>query len=161
MQVTQQVFMAEEWVCDACKEANTEALSRAEVEKSLWALKQEQAELYEKLKEADKAHLSAEAGLKTMERQAEDQRQKLHLTKIDLATQMQMVINHKAELQKAKKVIQLAKKAVEVEKQAAYALGVEETHAKLTKELVKVCRDYCDATWDDALNLTGVIIDSA
>ena len=45
--------MAEEWVRDARNEANTVALSRANVEKSFGALKQEQAELSEKLKEAD------------------------------------------------------------------------------------------------------------
>ena len=85
-QITQQVFVAEEWVHDARNEANVEALSHADVEKSLEALKQEQAELSENLKVTDQARLSAEAGLKTVERQAEDQRQKLHLTEIDLAT---------------------------------------------------------------------------
>ena len=39
-----------------------------------------------------------------MERQVEDQCQKLHLIEIDLATQRQLVINLKVELQKAKKV---------------------------------------------------------
>ena len=51
-QITQQVFMAEEWVHDARKEANAKSLSCADVEKSLGALKQEQAELSEMLKEA-------------------------------------------------------------------------------------------------------------
>ena len=101
-QITQQVFVAEEWVHDARNEANAEALSHADVEKSLGALKQEQAELSEKLKVTDQACLSAEAGLKTVERQAEDQRQKLHLTEIDLATQKQLVIDLKVKLQKAK-----------------------------------------------------------
>ena len=78
--------MAEEWVHDARNEANAEALSHADVEKSLGALKQEQVELSEKLKVTDQARLSAEVGLKTVERQAEDQCQKLHLTEIDLAT---------------------------------------------------------------------------
>ena len=41
-------------------------------------------------------------GLKTVERQVEDQRQKLHLTEIDLATQRQLIIDLKVELQKAK-----------------------------------------------------------
>ena len=45
-----------------------EALSHANVEKSLGARKQEQAELSEKLKVTDQARLSAEAGLKTVER---------------------------------------------------------------------------------------------
>ena len=87
MQVARQVFVADEWVCDACNEANAEPLSSADVEKSMGALKQEQAELSEKLKEVDKTRLSAKVDLKTVERQAEDQRQKLHLTEIDLATQ--------------------------------------------------------------------------
>ena len=80
------MFVAEEWVHDARNEANAEALSHADVEKSLGALKQEQVELFEKLKVTNQARLSAEVGLKTVERQAEDQCQKLHLTEIDLAT---------------------------------------------------------------------------
>ena len=38
-----------------------------------------------------------------------------------------MVIDLKAELQKAKEVVQLAKAATEAERQVAYALGIEET----------------------------------
>jgi len=66
--------MAEEWVHDACKKDNAKALSCADVEKSLGALKQEKAELSEMLKEAVQARKSAEASLKTVEKQAEDQR---------------------------------------------------------------------------------------
>ena len=113
------------------------------------------------MKKADQAHLSAEASLKTVERQAEDQRQKLHLIEIDLATQRQLVIDLKTKLQKGKEAIQLAKEAAEVEKQVAYALGVEETLARLTEELAKVCRDCCDATWDKTLNVAGVPTNSA
>ena len=40
-QITQQVFVAEEWCHDARKMADAEAISRAEVEKTLGALKQE------------------------------------------------------------------------------------------------------------------------
>ena len=83
---------------DTRNEANAADLAHVDVEKSLGALKQEQAELSEKLKEADQACRSAEAGLKTMERQAEDQRQKLHLIEIDLATEKQLVIHLKAKL---------------------------------------------------------------
>ena len=86
-QITQQIFMAEEWYRDAHKRADTEALSRAETEKTLGVIKQEQYELTEKLKEAHSPCLSVEAVLKIVERQAEDQRQKLHMTKIDLATE--------------------------------------------------------------------------
>ena len=83
-QITQQVFVAEEWYRDARKLVDAEAFTCADVEKSLGATRQEQIELSEKLKVADQAHSSA---LKTAEREAEDQRQKLHLTEIDLATQ--------------------------------------------------------------------------
>ena len=133
--------MADEWDCDARNEANTEPLSRAYVEKSLEALKQEQAELSEKLKEANKARLSAEVDLKTVERQAEDQRQKLHLTKIDLATQRQLVIELKAGLQESKEAALLAKEAAEAEKQASFLLSVEETQVRLAEKLSEVCRD--------------------
>ena len=66
--------MAEEWCRNNRKLANVEALSRAEVEKALGALKQEHHELSEKLKEAEIGRRSAEVGLKTAEKQAEDQR---------------------------------------------------------------------------------------
>ena len=79
--------MAEEWYRDADNRAEAEALTRVEVEKSLGAIKQKQLELSEKLKLVDQVRSSAEAGLKTVERQVEEQRQKLHSTEIDLATQ--------------------------------------------------------------------------
>ena len=105
--------------------------------------RQEQIELFEKLKVADQACSSVEAGFKTAERQVEDQCQKLHLTEIDLATQKQLVIDLKVELQKVKEEAQLAKEAAEAEKKALYQLGVEETQVRLAEELLEVCRDYC------------------
>ena len=93
--------MAEEWCRDNHKLAEAEALSRAEVERDLGALKQEHYELSEKLKEAESGRKSAEAGLKTAERQAEDQRQKLYVTETNLATEKQAVLDLKAALQKA------------------------------------------------------------
>ena len=91
-------FVAEKWYRDTRKQAVAEALTRVDVEKSLRVARQKQIELSEKLKVADQARSSSEAGLKTAERQTEDQRQKLHLTEIDLATQKQLVIDLKAEL---------------------------------------------------------------
>ena len=85
-QITQQVFMAKEWYRDNRKLADVEALSHAEVEKALGTLKQEQYELSEKLKEAKSGRKSVEVGLKTVEKQAEDQRQKLFVTETNLAT---------------------------------------------------------------------------
>ena len=88
--------------------------------------------------------------MKTAERQAEEQRQKLHSTEIDLATQKKMVIDLQVELQKAKEEVQLAREAAEAEKKASYQLDVEETEIRLAEELSEVCRDYCDVTWDKA-----------
>ena len=79
--------MTEEWYREADNRVEAEALTRAEVEKSLGAVKQEQLELSKKLKLADQARSNAEAGLKTVERQAEEQRQKLYSTEINLAMQ--------------------------------------------------------------------------
>ena len=60
--------MAEEWYRDACKQADVEAFSHVETEKTLGSIKQEQYELTEKLKEAHSACLNVEAGLTTVER---------------------------------------------------------------------------------------------
>ena len=54
---------------------------------------------------ADQVCSSAKAGLKTAERQAEEQCQKLHSTEIDLATQKQMVVDLQVELQKTKEEV--------------------------------------------------------
>ena len=64
--------MVEKWVQNACNEARAEAHSCAEVEKSLGAFKQEQMELDNKLTTLQRAHLSAEAFLKSAETQVED-----------------------------------------------------------------------------------------
>ena len=67
-QITQQVFVAKEWCRDNRKLADVEALSHAEVEKALGALKQEHHELSEKLKEVESSRRGTEAGLKTAEK---------------------------------------------------------------------------------------------
>ena len=92
------MFVAEEWCCDNRKLADVEALSHVEVEKALGALKQEHYKLSEKLKEAELGRKSAEAGLKTAEKQAVDQRQKLYVTETNLATEKQAVLDLKAAL---------------------------------------------------------------
>ena len=73
-QITQQIFVAKEWIRKAYDETKAKAHSWLEVERDLRALRAEHAGLSERLKEVDKAHLSAKASLKTVERQAEDQR---------------------------------------------------------------------------------------
>ena len=55
--------MAEEWYRNAHKLADAKALSRAEIEKTVGAIKQEQHELTERLKEAELGRKNIEAGL--------------------------------------------------------------------------------------------------
>ena len=98
----------------------------------------------------EKGRKSALAGLKNAETQAKDQRQKLFVTETNLAIERQTMLDLKAALQKAEKEVRLAKEeaqlvreVAEVEKKASYQLRAEETEARLSKELPKVCRDYC------------------
>ena len=167
-QVTQQVFVAEEYCHNNRKLAEAEALSYAEVEKSVGSLKQENFELSKKVKEAEKGRKSAEAGLKSAETQAEDQHQKLFVTETNLATERQKVLDLMATLQKAveearlaKGEAQLVREAAEAETKASYQLGVEETKARLSEELPEVCRDYCSISWAHALDAAGIPADSA
>ena len=100
----------------------------------------------EQVKQALRDKDSAEAGLKTTKRQAEDLRKELHYCEINLATEKQMVTDLREELCNAREATQLLKEATEVEKQAAYALGVQETQSRLTEEFSTIARDYCDIT---------------
>ena len=97
-QITQQVFVAEEFCRSNRSLAEAEVQSRTEVEKTVGSLKQENLELAEKFKESEKQRRSAEAGLKSAETQAEDQRQKLFVTETSLATEKQNVLELKAAL---------------------------------------------------------------
>ena len=72
MQVTQQIYAAEEWVKNARDEVKVEAHSRFEVEKVIGALREEHKELGNKLTVAKREHSSALASLKNVEAQAED-----------------------------------------------------------------------------------------
>ena len=92
--------------------------ARAEVEAELGALKEKQAKMAEQLKKAVRVRDSAEAGLKTTERQFEEVRKELHYSEINLATEKQMVTELREELCKAREAAQLLKEAI------AYALGV-------------------------------------
>ena len=65
------------------------------------------------------------------------------------------------ELHKAREAAQLLTEAAEAEKQAAYALGVQETQSRLTEEFSTVTRDYCDITWGKALDAAGIPADSS
>ena len=123
----------------------------------LGALKEKQSKLAEQLTEVVRARDSAEAGLKTTEKQVEDLRKQLHYTEINLATEKQLVTDLREELWKAREAVQLVKEAAEVEKQAAYMLGVEETQARLTEELFTVCKEYCSISWGKAHDVVGVL----
>ena len=70
--------MAEEWVKDAPNEAKVEANLRAETSKALGAAKQKNQELTVEEKE----RRSAEAGLKNVQDQTEEQHKKLHYVEI-------------------------------------------------------------------------------
>ena len=152
--------MAEEWVKNTRGEAKAALDARSEVEVELSALKENHAKMAEQLKEAVRARDSAEAGLRTTEKQFEDIRKQLHDTEINMATEKQLVTELREELRKAREAAYLFKEAAEAEKQAAYALGMEETQARLTEEFSAVARDYCDISWGKALDVAGVPADS-
>ena len=63
----------------------------------------------EQVKQALREKDSAEAGLKTTERQAKDLRKKLHYCEINLATEKQMVKDLRNEFHKAREAAQLLK----------------------------------------------------
>ena len=65
--------MTEDWVKDARSEAKAEFNARSEVEKELGTLKESQTKLFEQLKKVVKANDSSEVGLRTAEKQAEEQ----------------------------------------------------------------------------------------
>ena len=90
--------------------------ARAEVEAELGALKENHSKMAEQLKEAVRARDSAEAGLKTIERQFEEVRKNLYYSEINLATEKQMVTKLREELRKAREAAQLLKEAAEAEK---------------------------------------------
>ena len=152
--------MAEDWVKDARNEARAAFDAQSEVEVELGALKENQSKLAKQLKEAVRLRNSSKAGLKTTKKQAEDLRKLLHYNEINLATEKQLVTELHVELKKAREAVQLVKEATEAKKQAAYTLGVEETQARLTKELTTVCRDYCSISWGKALDAAGVPVGS-
>ena len=98
--------------------------------------------------------------MKTTERQFEEVRKELHYSKINLAMEKQMVTELREEFRKAREIAQLFKDAAEAKKQAAYALGVQETQSRLIEEFFAVARDYCDISWGKALDAAGIPADS-
>ena len=84
-------------------------------------------ELANKLIAVERARLSVEAGLKSVNSQAEDQHKQLHMTEIELATQRQLVLDLKVELQKAKDAARVAREASKATETASYERGVLDT----------------------------------
>ena len=153
--------MAEEWAKSFRDETRAAHEARETAEAHLNVLKDQQKQMAEQVKKALQDKASAEASLKTTEKQAETLRSELHLCEINLATERQMVKDLHEELRKAKEAAQLLKEAAEAEKQASYALGVQETQSRLTEEFSSVARDYCDITWEKSLDAAGVPADSS
>ena len=59
----------------------------------------------------------------------------------------------KTELSKANEAAQVAQAVVDTTGQKFYDLGVQETEARLNKELAGVCREYCLEVWTGTLNV--------
>ena len=72
--------MVEDWVRNAHNKFDAKSQSRREVEKALGTINHEKTQLAEKLKAAESAHQSTEAGLNTTEVQVEDQCKQLYTT---------------------------------------------------------------------------------
>ena len=66
-QVTQQVYVAKDWVQSANNSLNAEIQNRHDVEKALGTANHEKTQLAEKLKVAENGRKNAEAGLKSVE----------------------------------------------------------------------------------------------
>ena len=88
MQVTQQVYVAEDWIRSATTNLNAEIQTRHDVEKALGTVNHEKTQLAEKLKVTENGQKSAEARLKSAESQVEDQRKELYTTQLNLATEI-------------------------------------------------------------------------
>ena len=80
MQVTQQVYVAEDQVRSANNNLNAEIQNRHDVEKALGVANHKKTQLAEKLKVTESERKSAEAVQKNAEAQAEDQRKELYTT---------------------------------------------------------------------------------
>ena len=55
----------------------------------------------------------------------------------------------------------MIREATEAEKKASHQLGIQETEARLSEEILEVCREYCSISWAHALDAAGIPADSA
>ena len=141
-QVTQQVYVVEDWVRSASNKLDVETQNRHDVEKALGVANHEKTQLAKKLKAVESARQSAEAGLKNAEAQAEDQHKELYTNQLNLATEQAAVLDLKAKLQKAEEVLNVAQEAARAVDTSVYERGMLETEARLTAEVIVVCREY-------------------
>ena len=128
--------MAEEWVRNSRSETRVALDARDAVEAQLGALKDKQAQMAEQVKQALRDKNSAEAGLKTTERQAEDLHKELHYSEINLATEKQMVIELREELRKAKEAAQLLKEAAEAKSRLRMLWGYKRLRVGLLRNFL-------------------------
>ena len=98
--------------------------------------------------------------MKNAEAQAEDQRKELYTTQLNLAIEKAAVLDLKSKLQKAEKALKVAQEAATAAETSAYKCGVLETEARLTIEVTTVYREYCAETYNQALDLAGILADS-
>ena len=103
MKVTQQVYVAKDWVRSATNSLNAKIQNRHDVEKALGTANHEKTQLAEKLKVAENGRKSAEAGLKSVEAQAEDQPKELYTTQLNLATEKAEVLDFNLSCRELKK----------------------------------------------------------
>ena len=108
IQVTQQVYVVEDWVRSATNSLNAEVQNRHDVEKALGVANHKKTQLAEKLKVVENGRKSTEAGSKSAEAQAEDQRKELYTTQLNLTTEKAAVLDLQSKLQKAEKALKLA-----------------------------------------------------
>ena len=121
------------------------------------AAEQKNQELNAKLTAEERVRKSAKASLQNARDQAEDQREKLYHTEIELGTQKLLILELKVELQRAKEVTWTEKEAAKALEQASYDHRVQETEIQLAEELAEVCRDYFKEVWAEALNRARVL----
>ena len=63
-------------------------------------------------------------------------------------------------MRRVKEEAQLIREAAEAEKKASHQLGIQETEARLSEEILEVCRDYYSISWAHALDAAGIPADS-
>ena len=141
-QVTQQVYVAEDWVQSATTNLNAEIQNRYDIEKALGTANHEKTQIAEKLKVAKNGQKSVEARLKSSEAQVENQRKELYTTQLNLATEKAAVLDLQAKLKRAEKALKVAQEAATATETLAYERGVQETETRLTAEVTAVCREY-------------------